>query len=855
MKKIIILLSVALAALAVSCNKVTPQDSTPDAPKGEKITITVSLSDALSKVSLTQDSEDPDGAIKVAWEATDKIFVIDASNPNNFEAFSIVAGSIDTEKPYTATFEGTAPDASSFNILYGATSVSAANSFNSEQSQTGNASTDHLQYKALISGVSSIENIEFSKTWAETNGGSFSQNGALRLRIQVPAEVTSVASVSLKAPSAIFSGSETITIKFNASVEPVNGIITAYAMLPMGDAIEVAEGNFEVTIATAEENEYYKTFSPGAISFKPGQTNAIKLNKSGFSNNLFAGGTGIEGDPYLIATAKHMQNMHIVMKDNAVIYFKMIDDIDMTDVEWVSLNNSGSFSKGINFDGDNHTISNLTVGDGSAYPSFVGVLNGTIKNVTFDTGTITANSNTAGVLAGYIGSSSANPTVSGNISGITIKNYTVTGSKQRLGGIAGYANVVTGDITDCHVFDTTVSSSADRVGGLFGQVDKNITLSECSSDGVIVSGSLNIGGLVGVNYGAITGSSSKATVSSTNTDASKIINVGGFVGYHTGSITNSTATCSIGQDTAQTGVYVGGFVGQIIESGIIQESEAEGSISVNGSSTKGTTGNAGGSYAGGFVGCLVKGTVIGCSANVSVTANGHYNGGFCGKLGGGGIEKSCAKGTINGSAQNNGGFIGWIGTSEAVSVTNCYSSGNNTSTNQREGGFIGLIESNYMVTISNCYATGTVSGSFGIGGFVARISNANCKIENCAAWHSSVNPTTYGSVNWSSGAVVGVAFPTCTLTDNYRNPSMSLTAYWVPDSDYQHANVSSAHPLVKQNGSETTATSLSQGQDGYPQFPYHGKVDSGKTLSKLASTTLGWSSEVWDFTGDLPTLK
>lgn len=29
----------------------------------------------------------------------------------------------------------------------------------------------------------------------------------------------------------------------------------------------------------------------------------------------------------------------------------------------------------------------------------------------------------------------------------------------------------------------------------------------------------------------------------------------------------------------------------------------------------------------------------------------------------------------------------------------------------------------------------------------------------------------------------------------------------------------------------------------------------GKTLSQLASTTLGWSSDIWDFTGDLPTLK
>ena len=35
----------------------------------------------------------------------------------------------------------------------------------------------------------------------------------------------------------------------------------------------------------------------------------------------------------------------------------------------------------------------MTVGDSQAYPSFVGVLNGTIKNVTFDTGTITANYN------------------------------------------------------------------------------------------------------------------------------------------------------------------------------------------------------------------------------------------------------------------------------------------------------------------------------------------------------------------------------------------------------------------------------------------------------------------------------
>ena len=36
----------------------------------------------------------------------------------------------------------------------------------------------------------------------------------------------------------------------------------------------------------------------------------------------------------------------------------------------------------------------------------------------------------------------------------------------------------------------------------------------------------------------------------------------------------------------------------------------------------------------------------------------------------------------------------------------------------------------------------------------------------------------------------------------------------------------------------------------------HGKhVAAGTTLSTLASTTLGWSADVWDFSGAVPTLK
>ena len=146
MKKIFTYFIIALAALAlaVSCDKqIAPQDDTPAIPEGEQITITVAIPNGLTKVSLTQDPDNADGDIKLAWQETDKIVVIDASNPSNYSEFTI--NSIDSEKPYIATFTGTAVTASSYNILYGASSVAAANSENyEEQHQNGDASTAGL---------------------------------------------------------------------------------------------------------------------------------------------------------------------------------------------------------------------------------------------------------------------------------------------------------------------------------------------------------------------------------------------------------------------------------------------------------------------------------------------------------------------------------------------------------------------------------------------------------------------------------------------------------------------------------------------------------------------------------------
>ena len=183
------------------------------------------------------------------------------------------------------------------------------------------------------------------------------------------------------------------------------------------------------------------------------------------------------------------------------------------------------------------------------------------------------------------------------------------------------------------------------------------------------------------------------------------------------------------------------------------------------------------------------------------------------------------------------------------------------------GGFIGQIATVTSARVSNCYATGSVVGSIRLGGLIGNINTVTPVVEHCAAWNSEVNASSHGQGNWSSGAVVGTAHPNAHVSNCYRNPSMSLTVYCPPPtSDWDHPDIDgTTHPLYQNSQTapftwaESTFTGITAGGTGNPdagRWAYHGKhVASGTTLSQLASTTLGWSSEVWDFSGELPTLR
>ena len=773
MKKIFAILFVGAAIVACSKDKPAVDKPVSGTPSDLK-TITVTIPESLSKVSFSPAAEPGDG-VTLSWSEGDKIRVISGERSEVYDIQPGFSG-------HTASFSGPAVEGNSFTVIYPADfeseSAAAAGDPFANQVQNGNGSTDGLKYVAVLSGVDSFEDIQFNEEWATAHGGSFRQNGVVRIREQFPADVKSVDKVFMHVKVGT-SSMGWISLDFPGGADiSSDHILTAYAALPLGDMAIPAAVSIDLSFATGNYDTYTRTLSFESLNLIAGKVNTFNLDKSKLTLQPFYDGAGTETRPYLIGNARQMQNLPGALVAGSITCFQLVADIDMTGIDWVSPNPASPYNLGIDLDGKNHTISNLSC-KANAYPGLIGVLYGSVKDLTIDNATING-SGKAGVLAGYIGTGS----LSASVTGVTVKNSKVTANNYA-GGLGAQVGSKS-TITDCHVINTTVTSTAQRVGGVFGQIDnKGSTVSGCTAENVTLSAPLNVGGVVGVCTNDISNCFASGTITSPNTTSNTDIALGGIVGY------------------------------------------------------------------------MEKCTVSNCGSSVNIpqTTNGRDIGGAVGKLLTGTLKQCYATGNVSGVQRNVGGLIGLFTTdSGSATVTDCYCTGNVTA-NSYMGGLIGYTEKG-TIDISNCYAAGDATATaFDAGGLIGYQASANATVSHCAAWSKTVKATNVGSENWSSGAVVGVCFPTSTMTDNYRNPAMALTANWIPAADYQHANVSPSSPLVKQNGQPSTATSLSKGQDGYPHFPYHGKVEAGKTLSELASTTLGWSSDIWDFSGDRPTLK
>ena len=259
-----------------------------------------------------------------------------------------------------------------------------------------------------------------------------------------------------------------------------------------------------------------------------------------------------------------------------------------------------------------------------------------------------------------------------------------------------------------------------------------------------------------------------------------------------------------------------------------------------------------------------------------VTFNGNKTGigGMFGCAGNATIEASSADVDVYSKKNYVGGLFGY---SKKVQVRNCWTAGSIYG-DQRVGGIAGGING-VGDEIVNCYSVSKiyiidddgnkVSGcTRSLGGIVghANLDKATNDLENanhpsksqpnnivsgCIAWEEELITRSYigepdFSVHqyYSSGAIVSYGATHNTYEKCYRRADLNFRDYTDAFPLYDQADSSPASPLVIQNV-----------EGAQYNFPYHGKAAPvGATLTQVAQS-IGWSTAIWNFSGDIPTIR
>ena len=596
MKKyfVITLASVAALSLTVSCSKEKDVLAPEVTPQPEKITISASFpEEGLTKVGFVE--EGYNNKLNLIWQAGDKITITDEANPSNTQTFDIVSG-VGTK---SATFSGTAPAAAaSYKITYNGNPANYA-----EQTQAADGDTGHLKYVATITGVTDYSSFTFPAA------GS---SAVLRLRTSIPDSFFgNVKAVAIKAGAA----SVKVNITNSADAGEAN-VFTVYASLP-GEMAIPAGTKLYVSFQMDDTKEYLKHTAYrelAAMTLAAGKVNTINLNCLSIETSAGAADDGSSAAPYLIADQYQMDAMHNVVAAGEKKYFKMVDDVDMTGVDWAQLNNVKPYDKLVDFDGSNHTVSHLA---GTVFYVFKGAA----RDLVLDGSSVTAGKQ-KGIFASYIQGSGNELT---NVDICNVTDFPASGGA--CGGLVGRVNSgtdgeVAASFVGCNVKNVVVNGSSEGTGGLVGRAESKVTFSRCSVSGTGVTGTYYVGGLIGM--------ASEIEISECYYKGANVVGnrfCGGLLGYKEVATTSvSIDNCYVSGNVEAAARVAGGLIGSFQEgsSCTITNSFVSGSVTI----TEGFT-------AGGLVGWVeVAGlTMTKCLAwNSSVTCtntdgNEHYSSG------------------------------------------------------------------------------------------------------------------------------------------------------------------------------------------------------------------------------------
>ena len=418
----------------------------------------------------------------------------------------------------------------------------------------------------------------------------------------------------------------------------------------------------------------------------------------------------------------------------------------------------------------NLELRNPTVAGVAAVGALVGFNSGLINNshVTGLTGLVVGANTGSGAstayadyVGGLVGQNIYNISRSSASASVSSTNATAgTSAKPQLAGlVGGLVGFNAGDVTRSNASGAV--SGYQYVGGLVGNNAGTVTSSFAS--GAVTAGSTGggsqLGGLVGTNGGSITGTAIPGNLtdfSSATGPVTGTLEVGGLVGLNRGSIDLSQAS-----GTVKGSAAVGGLVGanRGMDGGIGRPgttAKVSGTAGTTGSSASITT-----SFASGQVG--ISGTTDSVGGLVGLNASGNGGagaagcndcapGGIGGKGGLAGISQSYSTATVVGRTdvgglvgRNDSGALGVAGTDKAASDGKAAG----------VGGAAGSLPG--AATLIDTYASGAVTGSaLNAGGLVGANVNPSGDAASPASVATSFSSSTVNGGGTAQGLAIGL---------------------------------------------------------------------------------------------------
>lgn len=449
-----------------------------------------------------------DATILYLWNATQLTFTTDGSNAGSLKAPIIVSwyegsGQISCEDGlvYNAKTNPQTISTDGVRLKIGNTEVSASGSITTIDGASFDATYNTLTLtqatitEAIASNVNLTIVINGKNSISSEGVAIMSNDGNLTLTFQKGGEGASLRLTS-------------------TSSDSNNGVISAFKSV-------TADGMRIMGINATDNSTYKATYDSTSKTLVGENKQAIK-DATIFS---FLDGQGTEASPYLIKTAADLASVSDWVNNGTLTteYLQLANDIvcsSLSDFTPIGNSNSNSF-KGT-FDGNNKTISSLTI-----------------------------NSEETGGYVGLFGIVGNEDVSDAKIEKLTLSNCSFNGGEY-VGGIVG--EMVNGTIENCVLSSCTVKGGDSfnlYAGGIAGQV-KNGTISTCAFNSGLVDGSTAYsgapstayaGGIVGYIYSTNSVTVSSCTVSSTNVksvtsgeDGAYNIYVGGLVGRSLGTV-------------------------------------------------------------------------------------------------------------------------------------------------------------------------------------------------------------------------------------------------------------------------------------------------------------------------------